>query len=247
MSEYTSQAVWDRGTRWFHWLNVLCVLALAAVGIAILNANALGVPNAGKVTLKTVHVWIGYAFALNLFWRFAWAFRGNAQARWGAILPGGSGYGQALRSYAGAFLKGNSHPYLGHNPLGRLAVAFLLLLLTSQAITGLILAGTDLFYPPIGYWIAQSVAAPGVDPSTLVPYAPAMYDEAAYKAMRAWRKPIENVHLYGFYVLCFAVIAHIAAVIVTEVREGNGIVSAMFTGRKVFRGTPLERNAKGDA
>ena len=34
--------------------------------------------------------------------------------------------------------------------------------------TGLVLAGTDLFYPPIGAWIADHIAAPNVDPTTLV-------------------------------------------------------------------------------
>ena len=58
-----------------------------------------------------------------------------------------------------------------------------------QAVTGLVLAGTDLFYPPIGSWIASWVAAPGIDPATLVPYAPEMYDKAAYEAMRAFRNP----------------------------------------------------------
>jgi len=247
MAELKTHAVWDRGTRWFHWINALCVLGLMGVGYVILNANALGVQNPGKVTLKTVHVWIGYAFALNLAWRFVWAFRGNRHARWRAILPGGRGYFQSVREYVAGFRSRTPQRYLGHNPLGRLAVAALLFVLASQAVTGLILAGTDLFYPPIGHWIAQWVAAPGVDPATLAPYAPATYDEAAYKAMRAFRKPIETTHLYGFYVLFFLVIAHVAAVIVTEVREGGGIISAMFTGRKVFDGQPLDGEGGGKA
>src|SRR5690606_26921644 len=45
--------VWDATTRVFHWLNVLCVLGLIAVGTVILNADALGVPNDGKIILKT--------------------------------------------------------------------------------------------------------------------------------------------------------------------------------------------------
>ena len=52
------------------------------VGLVILNASALGVSNAGKVDLKTVHVWIGYVFALNLGARLIWAFAGNRYARW---------------------------------------------------------------------------------------------------------------------------------------------------------------------
>jgi Ni,Fe-hydrogenase I cytochrome b subunit len=39
MSELKSYAVWDASTRWFHWINALCVTALAAVGFLILNAG----------------------------------------------------------------------------------------------------------------------------------------------------------------------------------------------------------------
>jgi hypothetical protein len=50
---------------------------------------------------------------------------------------------------------------------------------------------TDLFYPPIGSWIAQWGAA-GIDPKILVPYID-LYDKAAYDAMRALREPVVAV------------------------------------------------------
>ncbi|WP_051299868.1 cytochrome b/b6 domain-containing protein [Methylobacter luteus] len=240
MSELKCYGVWDAGIRWFHWINVLCVTALAVVGLVILNAGDLGVHNAGKVMLKTVHAWIGYVFALNLLWRIVWGFWGNRHARWRSILPGGRGYFQALRRYTAAFFSSQPEQYLGHNPIGRLSVIAMLLLMATQAVTGLVLAGTDLFQPPIGHWIAQWVAAPGVAPDSLAPYAPEMYGASAYEAMRAYRKPVAVVHLYTFYILAVIVILHVAAVIVTELREGGGIISAMFTGRKVISGCPVD-------
>jgi len=240
MTGLKSYAVWDAGTRWFHWINALCVIALAVAGFLILNAGAIGVPSAGKVTLKTIHVWIGYVFALNLLWRVVWAFYGNRYARWRSVLPGGRGYFVALRRYVASFIAGNPEQYVGHNPAGRLGVAVLFLLITLMAISGLVLAGTDLFYPPLGHWIAQWVAAPGVDPATLKPYAPAMYDVAAYESMRAFRKPFAVVHLYSFYTLLVVVVLHVAAVIITELKEGGSIISAMFTGRKILVGRPKD-------
>lgn len=209
-------------------------------GVSDSQYGELGVSNAGKITLKTIHVWIGYVFVFNLLWRIARAFLGNHYARWRSILPGGKGYFHALRSYVAAFIAGQSAQYLGHNPAGRLGVVALLLLMSVQAMTGLVLAGTDLFYPPIGHWIAQWVAAPGVDPETLIPYAPGMYDTAIYERMRAFRKPIELVHLYNFYVLVVVVVTHVVAVIATELREGGSIISAMFTGRKIISGHPVD-------
>lgn len=242
MSELRSYAVWDAGTRWFHWINVVCVIALGAVGVTILNAGDLDVSNAGKVTLKTVHVLIGYVFALNFLWRIAWAFMGNRYARWRSILPGGEGYFHAVRSYVAAFIAGHPEQYLGHNPVGRLGIAALFILISCLGITGLVLAGTDLFYPPIGHWIAQWVAAPGIDPGSLLPYAREMYSAAAYESMRAFRKPFAAIHLYSFYVLVVVVVVHIAAVVITELKEGGSIISAMFTGRKIVRGRPRDED-----
>jgi Ni/Fe-hydrogenase 1 B-type cytochrome subunit len=247
MAELRSYAVWDAPTRWFHWINALCVVGLAALGLVILNASGLGISNTGKITLKTVHTWIGYVFALNLLWRLVWAFLGNRFARWREILPGGPGYLHALRSYVASFLAGHPEQYLGHNPLARLAVAALFALILIQAVTGIVLAGTDLFYPPIGHWIAQWVAAPGVDPATLAPYSPDLYDKAAWDEMRGFRKPFAVVHLYSFYVLAVLVVLHVAAVVVTEVKEGGSIVSAMFTGRKIIAGTPAEKTPRSRA
>jgi len=241
MPDLKKYFVWDRNVRWFHWINVLCMLGLVAVGVVILNAKALGVPNDGKILLKTTHVCIGYVFTLNLFWRLIWAFIGGPHARWRAILPGGRGYVGEVRSYITDLRTGQAHQYLGHNPLGRIALSFLLLLLLIQAVTGLILAGTDIFYPPFGSWIAAWVAAPGIDSATLVPYASSMYDEAAYEAMRAFRKPVITVHYYGFYALLVLAAIHIAAVIVTELIEGGSLITAMFSGKKILSGPPADR------
>lgn len=240
MNELKSYAVWDSCTRWFHWVNALSIFALMAVGLVILNGDALGLTNDGKVLLKQVHVLIGYIFVLNLLWRFIWAFLGNRYARWNAILPGGKGFLQAVRNYVIAFISGQPEHYLGHNPLGRLSIFALFILLAIQAITGIVLAGTDLFYPPFGHWIAQWVVAPGIQPDALVPYASQMYDAQAYESMRAFRKPFILIHEYNFFVLMFVVLLHIAAVILTELREGGNIISALFTGKKIFKNRPLD-------
>ncbi|MEW6682993.1 MAG: cytochrome b/b6 domain-containing protein [Nitrospirota bacterium] len=243
--ELKSYPVWDAPTRWFHWVNALCVLVLASVGVVLLNDKALGVSNPGKVNLKTIHVWIGYLLAANLLWRFVWAFLGNQYASWRSILPGGRGYVHAVRSYVSAFVAGRPLQYVGHNPVARLGIAILLVLLVIQMTTGLVLAGTDLFYPPLGHWIAQWVAAPGVDPGTLIPYAPELYNKTAYDEMRAFREPYETIHLYTFYALLVVVLLHVAAVVITEIREGGSIISAMFTGRKIIAGRPVDDDERG--
>ncbi len=231
---------WDLPTRWFHWINFACVLSLAAIGTAILYDKELGVTDAGKVFLKSTHVWFGYIFALNLIWRIVWAFVGSPYSRWSSILPFQSGYAMECKSYILGMIRGDPRPYLGHNPIARFMVTLLLILLLVQAVTGLVLAGTDIYYPPLGHWITAWIAAPGVDPSTIVPYDKTGIDPAAWDAMRSFRSPFVSVHYWSFFALLVAVAIHIAGVVVTELREGGGIVSAMFTGTKVFDRKPLD-------
>ena len=241
---YRAYLAWDAPTRWFHWVNALAVLGLIAVGLVLLNDDALGLSAGGKIALKRIHVVFGYVMTLNLFWRFVWAFFGNRHARWRAVLPGGPGYWRALRGYAAAFLAGSPQQYVGHNPAARLAIALMLALLLVQAGTGLILAGTDLFWPPLGRWFAGWVAAAGIDPATVSPLAPATMDRAAYQAMRAFRHPVATIHVSGFYALAAVVLAHLLAVVVTELREGGTITSAMFTGRKILSRRPEDANGE---
>jgi len=232
--------VWDLPTRWFHWINFICVLCLAAIGTALLWDNELGVTDGGKLLLKTTHVWFGYVFALNLAWRIVWAFIGNRYARWSAIVPFQPGYTAALKTYLRELFGGDARPYLGHNPAARAMISVLLILLVVQACVGLVLAGTDIYYPPFGHWIAGWIAAPGVDPSTIAPYNKMGVDPAAWEAMRSFRSPFVTVHYWTFYAILFAVVIHVAGVVVTEIRERGGIISAMFTGQKVLERQPAD-------
>lgn len=242
MTDFKSYAIWDAGVRWFHWINVLCIIGLIAIGVVILNAKLLGVSNDGKILLKTLHVWIGYVFTLNLSWRIIWAFIGGRYSRWSAFLPFRRGYAKETCNYITDFASGHQKQYLGHNPLGRLAVTLMIFLLLVQAITGLVLAGTDIYYPPIGSWIANWIAAPGVDPATLVPYSNELYDEASYKAMLSFREPFLTLHYYGFYTLLIIIVIHIFAVVITELKEGVNLVSAMFSGKKILTKPPEDKS-----
>ena len=117
------------------------------------TAAPLELPRTGSLKLKMIHTWVGYVFAVSLLVRIVWAFLGNRYARWRAILPGGRGYLSALRSYVKSLVSRHPEQYLGHNPLGRLSMTAMLVLIIILAVSGLVLAGTDLFYPPIGHWI----------------------------------------------------------------------------------------------
>lgn len=232
--------VWDRTTRWFHWINFISVLGLAGVGTVILFANALGIGNGGKEILKTVHVLIGYVFFVNLAWRVVWGFIGSRYARWNAVLPFGRGYMGELREYSAGFKRGDAPGWMGHNPIGKLMVAALFAVLLAMGGSGLMLAGTDIYYPPFGGSVKSWIAEDRSSLDTVRPYSKENINEARYNDMRAFRKPFVTTHETLYYVLLMLIAAHIAGAVVTEIRERNGIISAMFTGQKVFGKKPVD-------
>jgi cytochrome b len=232
--------VWDRTTRWFHWINALAIIGLIAVGLVIFYAKELSISTDGKILLKTIHVYIGYLFCLNLAWRIIWAFIGNKYARWKAILPGGKGFVAAIHEYKTGFHSGNIKYYQGHNPQSRLMITLLLILLMIQAITGLVLAGTDIYYPPFGQTIKAWVVEDASKIEVLKPYSKENINEEKFAEMRAFRKPFIATHVYTFYTLLILIVLHIGAIVITEIRERSSLISAMFTGRKVFPNKPID-------
>jgi len=238
-----SYHVWDRTVRIFHWINVICIIGLIFLGLMLLNNKSFGVSDEGKILLKTLHAYFGYVFVLNLIWRLVWGFLGNRFSRWRAILPFRKGYINSSKSYVKGMVDNKPQHYAGHNPVARLMVSLLFALLITQATTGLILAGTDLYLPPFGHEIAEWVTGSGEDHSKLVDLQPgskAGVDPEGYKEMREFRKPFIATHVYVFYILVIAILLHITGVVVTELKEKSGLVSAMFTGKKVFKNKPVD-------
>ena len=176
--------------------------------------------------------------AINLLWRFVWAFIGNRYARWRAILPGGVGFMGAARAYIASFLSGEPQQYIGHNPRGADR--------SERSAFNACCSGANRararrdrsVLAAIRACICEMDSCPGVDPGALQPGAPELIDSTAFQSMRAFRGPFVEVHEFVFYVLAAAIILHLIAVVVTEVHEGGSITSAMFTGREILSRKP---------
>jgi len=230
--------VWDLPTRIFHWVNFTTVLLLIFMGLMMLFKKDMGITSLeAKITLKTIHVLIGYVFVANLVIRIIWGFIGTRFSRWTNIFPGG-GYASELKGYLASIKAGEPKQYLGHNPLGRLAVAVIMIVLSVMAVTGLIRAGTDIYYPPFGSMVAEYVVSEGVDPASLKPYDKTGVDADRMKALGEIKGPFGDVHIYTSYFLMFLILLHVFVVVRTEIKEGGGLVSAMITGRKALSKEP---------
>ncbi len=237
---YNRYNTWSSSVRWFHWINVLSVISLIFVGLMMLYKKELGITSLdAKIGLKELHAIIGYIFAINLFIRFIFAFIGPVSARFRAFLPG-KGFMQELNSYRASLKAGKPQQFIGHNPLGKLAVTALFSLLIILAFSGLIRAGTDIYYPPFGGVVASYVAEEGKDPASLLPYQKGGVNSEKMASLKAFKSPFGKVHLYSAYLLMFLILVHITAVVRAEVKEGDSLVSSMFSGKKVLKEKPYD-------
>jgi cytochrome b len=230
--------VWDAPTRWFHWTNVVTVVISAFFGFLLHYRSELHIEGAEpKIALIIIHTLVGYAFVCGLLGRFVWGFAGNRYARWRAVLPNR----QTLRTIGSdmrSLVQGQPAHYLGHSPLGRLSTTFLFFLLLSLAVSGLIRAGTDLYYPPLGWTVASYVAKPGIDPAEITPLDESLVDQDRLAIVKRLKSPVGKVHFYGSWALLAMIALHIFSVILKEIRQGGGIISAMFSGKKILARTP---------
>lgn len=234
--------VWNRSTRIFHWLNFTAIVGLLIVGFFMLYKKELGITSVeAKIGIKALHVVIGYVFAANLVWRFVGLFRGGYYSRWTQVFPG-KGYVQKLKQYIAAEKAGAPLDYAGHNPKGQLAVVAMFALLLVLMISGMVRAGTDIYYPPFGSAVSAYVAADGVDAATLVPYDKTGVDAGKMANLKAFKKPFGKIHLYSAYALMLIILLHILSVVMAEIGTQRGIISAMFSGSKYFKGEPVDKN-----
>jgi len=145
-----------------------------------------------------------------------------------------------VRSYIKSINNGDPQQYIGHNPLGRLAISIIILLLILISFTGLIRAGTDIYYPPFGSYVEEYIAKPGINPDSIIPYDPTGTSESKVNNLKVFKSPFGKVHKYSAYALMFIITIHIFFVVLTEIREGGGLITAMFTGKKLLSKKPAD-------
>lgn len=241
----TVYKAWDLPTRLFHWINFLCVITLSIFGLIMLNKAAIGISGVeAGIGLKTVHVSVGYVFAVNLITRTIWGFWGSHHSRWSTLLPG-KYFKRELASYTAALKSGKPQTFIGHNPRGRLSVMILLSLLIVMMFSGLIRAGTDIYFPPFGNIFATYVSAEGVPPSDIKPYDKAGTDADKLAKMQAFKKPIGQVHVYAAYLLWLLILLHVIAVIRADASGEGTLISAMFSGKKHLPREPGDQQEIG--
>ena len=237
---YKEYKAWDVPIRIFHWINFISVISLIFVALVMMYKKELGITGVdAKVALKELHVIIGYIFVINLFWRVIWGFIGSKYARWSYILPG-KDFIKEARRYIKSITDGSPQQYIGHNPLGRLAISIIVLLLIILSVTGLVRAGTDIYYPPFGSYVVEYIAKPDINTNSIIPYNPTGTIESKVNEVKVFKRSFGTIHQYSAYALMLIIVIHIFVVVLTEIREGGGLITAMFTGKKMLSREPAD-------
>lgn len=115
--------VWDLPTRVFHWG---LVSAIVAAWITKGSSQQLD-----------IHVFAGYLAAALVFFRVLWGWRGGKYARFRSFIYAPAAYRDHLQSLI--HLKPSR--YVGHNPLGGLAIFLMLGLLACIVLSGMFALG----------------------------------------------------------------------------------------------------------
>lgn len=144
--EYMTVSVWDWQTRVLHWINALLVITLILLILSVEGLEFLGVEKSVRKSVKVLHAYIGYILVFTLLLRILWGFLGNKFARWKDIIPYKEERWLAIWENLNWYLnglKGKPPIAIGHNPFASLFYIALFLVLISQSITGLLLAGLE--------------------------------------------------------------------------------------------------------
>ena len=128
----TQIRVWDAPTRVFHWL-----LVLSFAGAYLTSESE---------RWSLIHITLGYTLGGLLAFRLIWGFVGTRYARFTSFVKGPS----EVLQYAKSMATLKPKHFVGHNPLG--AVAIVLLIMSGIAI---VVTGYAAFNEIGGEWVAE--------------------------------------------------------------------------------------------
>jgi len=110
--------VWDAPLRLFHWTLVV------AIALAFLSSEEDSI-------LNQWHVLSGWVAAVLVVFRLVWGFVGGEHSRFSDFIRP-----SRITDHVAGLLRGRRETYLGHNPLGAMAVVVLLALTAITVWTG---------------------------------------------------------------------------------------------------------------
>lgn len=169
--------VWDWPVRLIHWYFPL--------GIGFMWWS-------GEAGHMQWHSWAGYSLLVAGLTRLLWGFFGSYHARFSSFLRSPV---QVL-----AYLRGAPFTGVGHNPIGGWSTLVLLVLVITQAVSGLCASDDISFEGPLSYWAGD------------------------------WADTLTEWHEVNWALLQLVIVVHIAAITFYHFRKRQPLVRAMLVG-----------------
>ncbi len=185
------QKIWDPVTRLWHWILATLVISNWVIGEFMSFDNIRW------------HFYLGYTILGLLVFRVIWGFIGPQPVRWSSLLI----QPKNIINYLKDAPKRTPSGTPGHNPVGALSVLALLLILISQATSGLFIESDDFFEsaPLVGY-VSSSVV----------------------NSMTWWHHWLSDI-------LLILVVLHLLAILFYRLWKKENLVKPMITGWKWVR------------
>jgi Ni/Fe-hydrogenase 1 B-type cytochrome subunit len=219
--------VWELPVRLYHWINMLCIVALCITGFIIGDPPAFmkgteAYFNYWFGTVRFIHFVSAFLFFFNFAFRIYWGFAGNEFARWQNFIP----YKRSQWKEILAVIKvdvlqvtDKKIDSIGHNSLASLIyfITFLIFLLQCLTGFGMYAAMSEAFLPRLFAWIVPLL---GGDINV---------------------RQIHHILMWTF--ILFAIV-HVYLVFYHDYIERRGITSSMIGGWKFIEEDEIERHEK---
>lgn len=193
-------------------LAIACfVIVLAISGFTIYFREPLGA-KALKIPLVYFHAITAYLFLATLAVRIVLGLRGSESLKLERTFPR---KGDLHRLFAE--IKGRKPiKFAGRSPFSRTIAALIYVALAANAATGMVRAGTDLYFPPFGPFVRGYVAKDGADAALVRPFERTHVDEKRFSAVSRSKIPFGRAHIYGGFLIVFIALVHGVGVLSTE-------------------------------
>ena len=207
--------VWEMPVRFYHWINALCIVVLAATGYLI--GQPLAIQSGAEAsfsywfgTVRFIHFVAAFIFFFNFVYRIYWGFVGNRYARWDNFIPlRRSQWKELVDVLKVDILQLRCKPLesVGHNTLASFTyfLTFIAFLLQSLTGFGIYAAMSESWFPQLFAWIVPLL---GGDLPT---------------------RQIHHILMWFFIV--FAIV-HVYLVFYHDYIERRGVTSSMIGGWK---------------
>ena len=207
--------VWQLPVRFYHWVNALCILALAVTGYIIGSPPALQSSAEASFgywfgTVRFIHFFAAFIFFFNFLFRLYWGFVGNRFAKWNNFIPvKADQWKEMLHVLCLDILQFCKKPLrsIGHNSLAGITYFVIFLAFLFQSITGfgMYAAMSNAWLPHLFSWIVPMMGGDF--------------------AVRQWH------HAMMWVFIIFSII-HVYLVFYHDYVEGRGTISSMAGGWK---------------